>query len=170
MKDVVKLHLGCGDDYKQGYINVDLYPKNPTAVDAVWDIKTVPYADNSVDEIVCSHVIEHFDANTGHQVLAEWHRVLKPNGILKLETPDLLSNCRDFVSADENRRLYLYNNFFSQASIEPGQAHLFLYTETQLCGILHHLKFSSVKRVSPWSKYAQDPTNQHLFLAVEAQK
>jgi SAM-dependent methyltransferase len=170
MSSPVKLHLGCGDDYKSGYINVDLYPTNGTKIDEVWDIKKVPHSDNSVDEIVASHVIEHFDANTGYQVLAEWYRVLKPTGMLKIETPDLLSNCRDFISADENRRLYLYNNFFSQASITPGQAHLFLYTEIQLFGILNHLKFSSVKRVTPWSRYSLDTVNQHLFLAVEAQK
>lgn len=165
-----KLHLGCGNDYKEGYINVDLYPQPGDRVDEIWDISSVPRSDNTVDEILSSHVIEHFDFNTGQKVLLEWYRVLKPGGVLKIETPDFLSNCAEFVGANEDRRLYLYNNFFSNAEIRPGQAHLFLYTETQLCGFLNHINFKQVVRVTPWSKYAIDPKNQHLFLAIEATK
>lgn len=166
----MKLHLGCGNDYKEGYVNVDLYPQPDYKIDEVWDIRSIPQPDNSVDEILSSHVIEHFDFKTGQEVLSEWYRVLKPNGILKLETPDLLSNCQEFVTADDQRRIYLYNNFFSNADLKPGQAHLFLYTEQQLCGFLYHLKFKTINRVQPWSQYSVDPKNKHLFLAIEAQK
>jgi predicted SAM-dependent methyltransferase len=164
----VKFNLGCGDDYKQGYVNVDCF--NIKNVDETWDIKKIPYPDNSADEILASHVIEHFDANTGISVLKEWYRALKPNGILKIETPDLLGTCQDFVAASENRRIFLYNNFFSMADITPGQAHLFLYTETQLKGCLQNIGFQRIHRVKPWSKYFVNSSDEHLFLAVEAYK
>lgn len=165
---MTKLNLACGEDYKNGYINVDFY--DTRKADEVWDIRNIPYPDNSVDEILASHIIEHFDAKSGPIILKEWLRVLKPGGILKLETPDLLSTCKDFVAADEQRRILLYPNFFSMAEITPGQAHLFLYTEFQLFGCLRAVGYSTIKRVTPWSNYATNQSEHHLFLAVEATK
>ena len=63
----VKLHLACGDDYIDGYVNVDLY--NTKRVDAKFDIRQIPYESNSVDEIKAFHIIEHFDWFEIHDVL-----------------------------------------------------------------------------------------------------
>lgn len=56
---MVKLNLGSGNHYLNGYVNVD---NNQHAhADVVWDLNNYPYpfADNSCDEILASHVIEH---------------------------------------------------------------------------------------------------------------
>ena len=55
---LVKLNLGCGGSRVEGYINVDLYSE---ARDLQCDLSKFPYPfkDNSADEIVMSHVIEH---------------------------------------------------------------------------------------------------------------
>lgn len=83
----MKLHLGCGKRYIKGYIHIDLadYPH----IDYNHDIKTLPmFADNSVDLIYASHVIEYFDRFEVVEVLKEWRRVLKKDGILRLAVPD----------------------------------------------------------------------------------
>jgi SAM-dependent methyltransferase len=50
------------------------------------DATTLPFADNSVDYVVTSHVLEHIANPVA--ALAEWYRVLRPGGIIYLVVPD----------------------------------------------------------------------------------
>ena len=45
-------------------------------------------ANNSVDLIYASHVLEYFDRNEVKNVLGEWYRVLKKGGLLRVAVPD----------------------------------------------------------------------------------
>ena len=164
----VKLHLACGLDYLEGYINVDLYPQEGAKVDEVFDVRKIPYPDNSVDEIRAFHIIEHFDWKEGQRTLEEWYRVLKPGGRLWLETPDFLASCDAFVKADNNFKNYLYGHFFATPWI-PGQTHKFLFTEEQLKIQLTWARFKTINRLPPSSNYIT-PGLEFLFLNVEAFK
>ena len=58
MKKLIKLNLGCGEDYREGYVNID----NNTAVNAdIYSdfINKIPAKDNSVQEIFCKNLFEH---------------------------------------------------------------------------------------------------------------
>jgi predicted SAM-dependent methyltransferase len=46
------------------------------------------FSDESVDLIYCSHALEYFDRDQVRGVLKEWHRVLKPRGVLRVAVPD----------------------------------------------------------------------------------
>lgn len=164
---MIKLNLGCGLDYQDGYINVDLYPHPNAKVDAQYDVTNLPYLDNTVDEIRAFHIIEHFDFYQGQAVLKEWHRVLKPQGRLWLETPDFLNSCRAFVEHPE-WRTYLYGHFFSTPWL-PGLTHKILFTEDQLKCQLEWTGFINTKRLDPCSSYVQ-PFNRDLFLNLETFK
>lgn len=161
----IKLNLGCGNDYDPNYTNIDLYAEN---VDIRHDIKKLPYADNSIDEIKASHVIEHFDFFEGQEILKEWYRVLKPNSKIYIETPDFFTSCQEFINATEEERINLYGHFFSQPWI-PGQTHKFLFTESQLITQLQWAGFKNIVRVAPTSNYIENYKTK-LFLAVEAYK
>jgi predicted SAM-dependent methyltransferase len=47
----------------------------------------LPYADNSLEMVVASHVLEHADSAGALNFLTEVYRILKPDGIIRLTCP-----------------------------------------------------------------------------------
>ena len=84
----MKLNLGSGMFYKPGYVNIDDNPEQAVA-DEWKDILRLDYENDSVDEIEASHILEHFDIHYTPYILANLFRMLKPNGSLYLEVPNL---------------------------------------------------------------------------------
>jgi len=82
----VKLHLGCGDVYIPGWIHVDA--RKLPHVDRHDPLDALDIEDNSASYIYACHVLEHFPRARVTHVLREWHRVLEPNGILRVAVPD----------------------------------------------------------------------------------
>ena len=149
----LRLNLACGPDYLDGYVNIDLYPERPgIKADLKADVRALPmFKNNAVDLILASHIIEHFDLVEGFSVLREWYRILKPNGKLIIETPDLLASCKVFCEADSAQKVLMYGHLFSGRL--PGDTHMFLYTEEQLVTSLRQAEFKNIKRVEPTSRY-----------------
>ena len=96
------LHVGCGkkrksdligfnnDDWKE--IRFDIDEKvNPDIVGTLTDMNSVETA--SVDAIYSSHNIEHLYPHEVPLALNEFNRVLKDDGIVVLECPDLQQVC-----------------------------------------------------------------------------
>lgn len=90
-----KLHLGCGSVIHPGWDNLDIAPP-PGGI--VCDLrKPLPYGANSVDFIFHEHFIEHLDRDQGVRLLKECYRVLKPGGVMRISTPDLLLIAQDYL-------------------------------------------------------------------------
>lgn len=96
------LHVGCGPQNKNGLkgfsasdwqeIRFDIDPKvNPDIQGTLTDMSLV--GAESVDAIFSSHNIEHVYPHEVPVVLAEFLRVLKPNGIVVITCPDLQIVC-----------------------------------------------------------------------------
>lgn len=96
----LKLNLGCGDKILPGYVNVDVVEsRKGKRPDVICDLhELVPFPDNSADEILSVHVVEHFWRWEVLDVLREWVRVLKPGGKMVLECPNLQSACEAFLA------------------------------------------------------------------------
>ncbi len=90
MNNFKKLNLGCGDDIREGYLNVD-FEKIP-GVDKVYDLNKLPYPfkDGTFDEIVMRNVLEHL--NDAYLVMKEIHRIASPRGTVKIRVPHFSSN------------------------------------------------------------------------------
>jgi SAM-dependent methyltransferase len=79
-----KLYLGCDEDYKKGHVNIDKN-KNIKA-DIYLDLEgSLPFGDNSVDEIIANHVIEHI--HNFIPLMDELNRVCKEGATIKFKTP-----------------------------------------------------------------------------------
>ena len=82
----IKLDLGCGKFKQAGYIGVDRRPGE--GVDVVADLtKPWMWATSSVDELRCSHMIEHLTPKERVHFVNEAYRVLKPKGTFMIVTP-----------------------------------------------------------------------------------
>jgi len=80
----VKLNIGAGGEHLLGFKTIDIDPT--TKPDIVCDIeKGLPFKDNSVDEIRCSHTLEHI--NNIIFVLREFYRVSKNGAEITIIVP-----------------------------------------------------------------------------------
>jgi len=83
----VILNLGCGNDIKKGYVNIDRY-NNTNGVDVNADVMVLPFKDDSINEVFISHTVEHFSKDDVLRLFKEFNRVLRPNGWLDVRVPD----------------------------------------------------------------------------------
>lgn len=58
--------------------------------DVVADVREMPFADESFDRVQLWDVLEHLDAAGGRRALREIRRVLRPEGILDVQVPNLV--------------------------------------------------------------------------------
>jgi hypothetical protein len=122
----IRLHLGCGERYLDGYVNVDFPPETQSLMDTSRadlhaDLTELEYAPESVNEVRLHHVFEHFDRPTALRLLLNWYDWLTPGGLLTIETPDFERCARAFlVPWRRNRRGMLLRHLFG--SHEAGWA------------------------------------------------
>jgi predicted SAM-dependent methyltransferase len=85
----MKLHLGCGKRFLDGFTHVDAY--DGEHIDVVCDIREIEkhFAAGSVEEIYASHVLEHFGRHEVQGIVDSWARLLCPGGRLRIAVPDL---------------------------------------------------------------------------------
>ena len=85
-KKKIRLDLACGYNKRRGFIGVDL-TREGTQADIEHDLETYPwpFRDNVVDEVFCSHFIEHVSDMAAF--MNELWRVMKPGGTLKFIAP-----------------------------------------------------------------------------------
>lgn len=126
----VRLDLACGQTPREGYEGVDFYAPNAKHKVDLFKFP-FPWADNSVDELSCSHFLEHLPmreveerdlTSTSKEAKAlvgkdflfafmdECWRVLKPGGVMHVAVPAATST-RAFQDPT-HRRFFVVDTFF----------------------------------------------------------
>ena len=86
LKQGVVLNLGAKHtSWGEHVINVDVALPDAGGVDVLADLERLPFADNSIDGMVCSYVLEH--VSDARACVDEIIRVLKPGGHLYVTVP-----------------------------------------------------------------------------------
>lgn len=79
----IRLDIGCGKDKKEGFVGIDIDPKSQA--DIIASALNLPFDDSNVDEITCSHLVEHFEPDEAQKFFDEIYRVLKDGGAARLK-------------------------------------------------------------------------------------
>jgi predicted SAM-dependent methyltransferase len=83
----LKLHLGCGTRFANGWVNIDAFEQ--PQLDLRWDLRDPLPCGGGVAELIYSeHVLEHFEKEDADVLLREAFRLLAPRGRLRLGVPD----------------------------------------------------------------------------------
>jgi len=85
----MKLNLGCGEDIKQGYLNVDFRKTHPLVFECDLSKFPWPWKTNSVETVMMLDFLEHFKMSMTDVLMSEVTRILAPNGEVIIQVPDM---------------------------------------------------------------------------------
>ena len=156
----MKLHLGCGRNYLDGWINTDIDSKR-YKLDQRLDItENFPFENNTISYIFSEHVIEHISYKDGKFMLEECYRIMKPNGKIRISTPDL-KFLIEFYTKDKSQLqkdyvnlsishsaydidIYLCTDAFIINNFVRAWGHLFIYDEETLTNLFTEIGFKNI--------------------------
>lgn len=142
------VHLGCGDVYLRGYLNVDLPPAEGTASgtsrpDVESDVTLVACPPDTLAEVRLHHLFEHFDRAHALALLLRWYGWLRPGGRLTIETPDFEACVDGFAARSyEQQSVILRHVFGSQEA--PWAQHLDGWSPARFRHALAELGFTDI--------------------------
>jgi len=171
----MKLHLGNGTVYLDGWINVDMvgklakdYPeivennkttidkyykfpfrqnKNNNVTDIIMEVRKLKFKDNSIDEILSVNLIDHIKKEEFIEALKEWKRVLKSDGTLIIDVDDRQKQAEILTSAETNEEIEWALRLIYCDHAKEGRTHWWGYTPSYLKEILMREGFKYV-----WTK------------------
>jgi predicted SAM-dependent methyltransferase len=186
--DLVKLHLGCGTVYKDGWINTDNNSDgNIEKLDFSYDLsRGIPLPDNSVDYIYNEHLIEHLTREDGAVFLTECLRTLRTGGVLRLSTPDLDAAIREYQDPALFNEYKPIRDKYGYGDFSPCQTfninlrawgHQFLYNKSEMNALLSDIGIGNDKIAFCNTNESNDPNLRNLetrfdtgFIIVEVIK
>jgi predicted SAM-dependent methyltransferase len=169
-----RLNIGCGNIPLKNFTNTDkcYYPgtENPNVnkklaetwnqdhPESPWlygDATDIHYPDNTFDEVIAVHVIEHMSMNDGNQCIAKMYKILKPGGTVEIEVPDLLKACKlaqevHINSEGNNQQWFRVMGLFNGTTGDDGegQYHLCMYTQEYLRYRLAEHGFFNIEEIA----------------------
>jgi hypothetical protein len=86
---MIKLNLGCGHYYLDGWVNVDFYDDSKCDIKHDLEVFPWPWEDNSVSEILIKHTLEHLGADwkVYIKILQEMYRVCEDDATITVRVP-----------------------------------------------------------------------------------
>lgn len=161
---IYKLHLGGGYTALEGWLNSDLFPRNPGTV-ALDAAKPFFFKSGIFDYIFCEHLIEHLNYQQACHMLKECFRALKPGGRIRVCTPDLRAYISLFAPSktgiQKQHLEWLGNNWLERQGTQQktevfalnllmhAWGHRFLYDFQTLKESLENAGFKDIVRYSP---------------------
>ena len=139
----MKLHLGCGPKYIEGWIHCDALEYQH--VDIIGPVDSLPIDDCMAEIVYASHVLEHFGRHECISVLSEWYRVLKPGGILRLAVPNFMAACEVYLDASLGDNIDLIKGLVCGGQKDEFDFHGNIFDQKSLEAMLKSVGFQSVK-------------------------
>lgn len=143
----MKLHLGCWHRYIEGFTHIDLC--DMPHIDYKSSVDRLTFLENECAELIyASHVFEYFDRTQAPEVLAEWNRVLRPGGTLRLSVPDFDQLVQ--VYATSNDLTKILGPLFGRMQIENTRNTIFHRTVYNSSLLIETLESAGFVDCKPW--------------------
>jgi len=157
---LVKLVIGAGNNPVDGWYNFDIRSRS-SQVYYLDVTKKFPFFDESINLILCEHLIEHLSFDDGQRMLDEFYRILKSNGSIRVSTPDLARVVSLYGKEDgvEGNYVQWISNFVPELRLNGRDAyqfvinnafhnwgHQFLYDKPLLKKCLEQSGFTEIRR------------------------
>lgn len=146
----VRLHVGCGNHMLPAWINVDLRGGNLTV-----DIRRkLALPSGTVEAIYLAHLLEHLEyKDEALPTLRELHRLLKPDGLIRVVVPDIRSFLQAYAAEDRG----FFQHFERRWERAPS--------DTLLASFLHYAGAGGFPHVVDRHKFGYDaPTLEALLV------
>ncbi|MCX7909760.1 MAG: hypothetical protein N2560_09655 [Ignavibacteria bacterium] len=152
----MKIHLGCGNKYLDGYLNIDLPQDEHTVMevkaDLYADIRTLDFPENSIEEIRLHHLFEHFTRAEALKLLVKWRKWLKVGGVLHIQTPDFSRCLIKYLFAPMKFRMQLGRHIFGSQEARWAY-HLDFWDKKKFKFILKRLGFDIIRFRRYWNSF-----------------
>ncbi len=105
----IRLHLGCGQRYLEGYRNID-FPldehtvQSKSVADEHSDLLNLSFNRHSIAEVRSHHVFEHFTRPVALALMCSWNTWLQPGGTLRIEVPDFTRTALNIINPFTSNR------------------------------------------------------------------
>lgn len=165
----LRLHLACGEVYKEGWVNIDLFPG---VADLCLDLRQpLPFRDNSCEEIYSEHFLEHLSyPNDALAFLSELRRVIRPEGRVITSVPDTEWPMKSYMEGVDAPYFRVAKERYHPKDcvtmmehlnyhFRQGGEHLFAYDEETLIRILTQAGFT--KNIPREFDPAMDSASRH---------
>jgi len=142
-----KLNLGCGNEFMEGWENIDLWEYDPRVIPIDLEKASLPYKTSSIAEVRAHHVLEHVFNYI--ELLNECHRVIVPKGFIDIHVPKFPhpSSVKDpthvrFFNEETFKYFseYLDLGCFSMYRIKPWDLHDIRFEESEIQAVMKPIK------------------------------
>jgi hypothetical protein len=151
----IRLDLGAGEMSPPGF--------RPMGRDHGSEIFPLAYADESVDEIRASHVLEHFPFRALGDVIKDWVRCLKKGGKLKIAVPDFARIAQDYLEGVEQP----HESYILGAQSDTNDYHKSMFDRDRLRALLAG---AGLVLIEPWESEIDDCAGYPISLNLEGRK
>ena len=104
---LTKVNLGCGFDYRQGWVNVDALTKFKP--DSIHDLHSpLPLTNESVDYVLAQDILEHFTKEDLLRLLSDLSRITRIGGLVEIRVPSVTAITNRLRKFPEARNQFLY--------------------------------------------------------------
>jgi predicted SAM-dependent methyltransferase len=107
-----------------GWINIDVldlreYARSRGFSFIQCDVtKGLPFGNETVEKINCSHLLEHLTYEEGRQFLKECYRVLRKGGVIRISVPDVKKLAKMYIKGKIKELQTLNPELYNKSDVE----------------------------------------------------
>jgi hypothetical protein len=157
----IKIQLGCGDYWFDGYLNIDQVILGGT--DMILDIrKSLPFNDKTVELIELHDVFEHFSDGEIASMMDDWYRVLIDGGKIIATFPDIDELTKKYSeTSGDDKAFYLRSIYGIEGDHKAG------YNKDSARAIFLTHKFTDIEVSDYAPEQPKDPCPRMQVIAYK---